>query len=424
MGGLNLKKGTCMPLNPEQSSQPEPQPKPAAENKPAPESSQEEQKPPETKPGEFDEVREMSVGIDVRDEMRQFTGEDPNRRFKPLITEIDRSDEQPPAESEPEKKTDEPPPETKEELKSEEAPKPEPEPKPEDKPAESQKPPVEGEIEVAGRKFKSKDEVVNSYSEAVKTMHKEKFERKQDQRKHELELKRMNNERVYLEKVLQKTMVGIADGSAKPSAENAKDGVTKPDISMEELNDRLQGENPADAVRELVERRLATIEKQQQDSFNQIRKEKEEADSKLVESAIRQNIEDARGSEEMKSFSENQEQFGVWLESLYGKDDFGLAKINQICADPTNMKKMYRTYLKDTYDFSSAIQNARADGEASGSVKEKLTPVQSSTDNPSLAEKKKPKLSPADNDVLHMENALGMDRRSGSFIDKGTGLFR
>ncbi len=261
----------------------------------------------------------------------------------------------------------------------------------------------------------------------MREIHRTKHEGTQDKRKLELRIKALDNERQALEKLV---MAGInrdvEAGTERSRAADASGRNGAPEkISSEQMNEALQGDNPAAAVERMIESRLATIRNEQEAALDKIQSERTKADEELLKSAIEQNIQEARNSEDMKSFAENQQKFGTWLERIYGKDDFGLRRINEICADAGELRSKYQMFLRDTFDFTDAIQKAKAEGEAVASHKEKLAPVKSSPEPaPEKPRKERPQLRPADQDYGAMEEKLGMHRRGGSFIDQKSGLFR
>jgi hypothetical protein len=195
-------------------------------------------------------------------------------------------------------------------------------------------------------------------------------------------------------------------------------------FNQEELNAALAGDNPAGAIQQLIDARLAANDESRQATIRQVQKERAEKDAELQREIIARNIEDARNSEDMKSFAENQTKFGEWMEGMYGKSESGLARINEICSKPQELKKFYQTFLKDTFDFTSAIQHARAEGEAIASVKESLAPIPTPSGTPPKEKgQQAPVLTPVDKDLESMDNILSGGRRGGSFFNK-EGMFR
>lgn len=409
-------------LKPKPAQQNSPAPKQEPTPSPAPETGSQgntpdvrNQQPQEEGKREFDKTLAMSQGLNLGDEFREITGESKDRQWKPLVSEIERD-----SEAEAENPKGEEAPEKKQE--------PQPAPKADEKPEDGQQPGGESEIQAGGRKFKSMDDLVQSYGEAVREMHRTKHEGKQTTRKLELQVRALDKERQALEKLVMsgvtREAAAAARGELPNRAGNARDGATEP-VSSEQMNEALTGDNPAAAVETMIESRLASIRNEQKNALDKIQKDRKASEEELLESNIRQNIQEAKTSQDMKSFSENQKNFGEWMEKVYGKDDFGLRRINEICADYGELRDKYRMFLRDTYDFTSAIQQAKAQGEASASQKERLAPIKSSPPEPTpqSPKREKPKLRPADRDYDAMEGRLGMHRRGGPLINK-EGFFR
>jgi len=352
-------------------------------------------------------VRVLSPVGNIVDEMRGITGEDPDKPFKPLITRVERDEETPPAQP-PATPPAAPVPPTPTATP--------PTPPPPEHPAQ----PEEGLIEAGGRKFKSVAELQKSYDELNRTFGKKQFEHQQETRRLELEMKRIDNDRELLEKL---TVAGVMrdvqahkDGSARPSVKQ---------FNEEELNAALAGDNPARTIQELIAGQLATNEEKRSETIRRIQEERAGNDAELQREIIARNIEDARNSEDMKSFAENQKVFGEWMGNMFGTSGAGHARINEICAKTQELKKYYQTFLKDTFDFTSAIQHAKAEGEAIASVKESLAPVPTPSGTPPKERNQPgaPVLTPVDKDISEMENVLSGGRRGGSFFNKD-GMFR
>lgn len=390
-------------LEPKEPSAP-PAPTPPAPAQPGP--SQQ----PVAQPADegISQVRTLSPVGNIVDEMRGITGEDPEKTFKPLITRVEREKEnssaQPPA-TPPATPTPPEPPATP----------------PASPPPEPPAQPEEGVLEAGGRKFKSVAELQKSYDELNRKFGKTQFEHQQETRRLELEMKRIDNDRAMLEKL---TVAGVMRDVQAQRSGNAPASATK-QLNMDELNAALAGDNPGAAIQELISSQLAANEERRTQTVQQIQKERAEKDAELQREVIARNIEDARNSEEMKSFAENQKIFGEWMGKLFGTNESGLVRINEICSKPAELKQFYQTFLKDTFDFTTAIQRAKAEGEAVASVKESLAPVPTPSGTPpkERGQPQQPVLTPVDKDVTDMESVLSGGRRGGSFFNK-EGLFR
>lgn len=390
---------------------PAPSPAPAPETAPTPEPTPQPVQEPGTEPqgGQqpvadkgFDKELRMSKSPSVLEEMRNITGEDPDRTYKPLITDVvveERENEQRINQDEPG-------------LQPQPAEKPGTEPQP--KPVPGQQ--ADG-VDAGGVKFKTVDDLKKSYGELVHKLHKNNFEHKNEVRQTELEVKRLDNEKKYLEKMLQTNIVESVEGKPDPAKPK-----TLKRISKEEFDAALDSENSYEVINQMMDERLETIKEERAGLVTDFQKNKESLDAEHTKGVIARNIEDARSDQDMKSFADNQKAFGEWLEQTIGDDDSSLKVINGICKDYGKLKKTYRTYLKDTYDFTSAIQSAKAEGEALATQKEQLAPIQS-TIKTGPGQRDPSKLKPKeDAEMLSMETSLGINRR-GSFFGKD-GLLR
>jgi len=386
---------------PRATAETEPKPAEAApESTPAPAPQPVEQpKPEETPPAPvedkgFDKEVSMSKGVDVLDEMRNMTGEDPTKPWKPLI---DLEKEETP------------------EPKPTEEPKPSEQPKPEDKPEPEQG----GTIKAGGKEFKAIEDLQNAYTNLQKDYHKKNFEYKQDKMSNEARMARLDNERVHLEKLLAAN-VALAADSGQAVKSGQKENI--PELSREEFNEMIEGENGYEAVDKLIKSRLASVQSEQQANIDSINQSRSKIDVEITQNTMNKNVE--MMGQRFDTFNDNRERFGEWVRQTYGTDEAAQKVVDNIVLDPSRLAKTYETYLKDTFDFSGALQNAKAEGQAVASVKETLQPIQSTTDAPPEPTKTlEPK---ADPEMTAMEMNLGVLGHKGSYFggkDQG-GLFR
>ncbi len=367
--------------------------KPQVDSKPA--GTESNQQPQETPDKGYDSQEFMNnsmVAGSAQDQMREFTHEQEDAPWSPLS---DGDSEQ--------EATPQPPPNPEQ-----------PAPRTEEKPAEQ--PAADNMIELSGRKFKDWDKVGEAYQNLHKDYHKKNFEHKQSKRRDEAMIKKLDGQRKFLEQSLQKSIVDKVYDSPQAA---------KPKFTKEQFEDMLAEDNGYEAVMSLIEQQSkAAIPAKpvgpMTPSYDDvIDNANAKIDADYQKQLINDTVQSVTDDPDCTTFAQNKHKFGDWCSERFGGDETGQKLVDNICSDPTRLKSMYQTYLKDTVDFTDVIQKAKGDGQAMAVRKEQLTPMPSAP----VADAGGTGLVPVVDELDSMERSMGVGTNSGSRFGKN-GFFR
>jgi len=349
----------------------------------------------------YDKTVSISKSPSILDLMREITGEPEDKEFRPLLPEIENRDDEPQGTVQPEKQT--------EGVK----PKPEAQPKADSKGTDPQGQQPKKFV-VGGVEFTDPDALAKSYAELHKEFHKRNFEHKSDLLKRDAEISHLDSEKKFLEQMMNQTVIKAVQGGGTPVQSSEQSSISK-----EKFEAMLESGQTLEAVQEIVNQRMEGNRQELEALRKTSEIERSKTQAQMKQDQIRRAIQAVEEDPEVQSFKENRTQFGGWLEELYGSDTKGLESINELCTEPARIKRTYRTFLKDTYDFTKAMQSAQAEGQSVAAQKERLQPIQTRTSNPQQDKKPDDKSDP----VMEMETFLGIGKQKGSYFGKGN-LFR
>ena len=268
--------------------------------------------------------------------------------------------------------------------------------------------PSEDMITIAGKEYKV-SEVPTHYENLVKDYHKKNGDHRQERINNQLTISELKSQLDVKDSLLKNHVNNLQapDPESEPIVEPSQ--VTFSNEALENAMDEGKG---IDFINNMVDSKLKAAEKLAQDSRikSQLENQKIAMRGKAVE-----NIGNMESM--FDSFSENREVFADWMSNFYGKDASGEQRIEEVAANKDSLSRTYKTFLRDTYDFSKEIQTAKSDGQAIAEVKASLQPVgQTSSIDAAPINVAPENPQKEDVDIVNMDNIIWGNRSSPGFL--------